>query len=108
MNKFWVLQEPEGADAAHREAKWDHSDLRYERIRCPINPFYVTTMQNAGGWEGGTHLSGVKASIQRRMRVLPARCEAFGSSQREAKDLISRLTLLASTGSKNPVSQVKS
>ena len=36
MNKFWVLQEPEGADAAHREAKWNHSDLRYERIRCPI------------------------------------------------------------------------
>jgi len=83
MNKFWVLQEPEGADAAHREAKWNHSDLRYERIRGPI--------------EGGTHLSGVKASIQRRMRILPALCEAFGSSQRETQDLNSRLTLLEST-----------
>jgi hypothetical protein len=38
MTKFWILREPDGDDAERREAKWDHTDLRYEQIRCPIDP----------------------------------------------------------------------
>ena len=38
MSRFWILQQPDSPDAAHREAKWDHTDLRYEKVSCPINP----------------------------------------------------------------------
>src|SRR5262245_34930596 len=38
MTNFWVLREPDGDDAERREAKWDESDLLYEKITCPIDP----------------------------------------------------------------------
>jgi hypothetical protein len=39
MNKFWVLEAPDGADAARRRAKWnENDDIRYELVECPVNP----------------------------------------------------------------------
>lgn len=38
MNKFWVLEQPDSPEAERRQAKWDHSGLRYEQIRCSIDP----------------------------------------------------------------------
>ena len=39
MTKFWILGEPETAEAERRRAKWNTDDgLRYESIRCPIEP----------------------------------------------------------------------
>lgn len=38
MNTFWVLDKPDDAEGQSREAEWVQSDLRYESIRCPIDP----------------------------------------------------------------------
>jgi hypothetical protein len=38
MNKFWVLDKPDDAEGNSREADWVQSELRYESIRCPIDP----------------------------------------------------------------------
>jgi len=39
MSKFWVLEEPDSADADRRHAEWNKDDIpRYELIQCPINP----------------------------------------------------------------------
>src|SRR5882724_6782304 len=39
MNKFWVLEEPDSADAGRRHANWNDDDVpHYEVIQCPINP----------------------------------------------------------------------
>jgi hypothetical protein len=38
VNKFWVLDKPDDAEGNSREADWVQSELRYESIRCPIDP----------------------------------------------------------------------
>lgn len=35
---FWVLGEPETRDAERRRAKWVQNSLKYESIRCLVNP----------------------------------------------------------------------
>ena len=39
VTKFWVLAEPETAEAERRRARWNKKDgLDYETISCPIDP----------------------------------------------------------------------
>jgi hypothetical protein len=35
---FWILGEPETRDAQRRRAKWVQESLKYESIRCLVNP----------------------------------------------------------------------
>ena len=38
MSDFWILREPETSDAERRRAKWLPDSIKYESIRCLVNP----------------------------------------------------------------------
>jgi hypothetical protein len=38
MTDFWILREPETSDAQRRRARWVPDSLKYESIRCLVNP----------------------------------------------------------------------